>query len=77
MSGKEWTLLLIGDERGLVGGPNCQFSPHPAGYKRVAVVEKAERDALEQRVRELEEQRDAALNQRHILWDAAWAATRS
>jgi hypothetical protein len=51
MESRAWTLLLTGDESGMVGGPGRHFEKHPLSYERVTVIE---RDPALKRIAELE-----------------------
>lgn len=48
---RAWTLLLTGDETGIVGGAGRHFEKHPRHYERVTVLE---RDPVVRRIAELE-----------------------
>lgn len=40
MSDNKWTLLMVGENHGIVGQFASTFANHPDGYRRVDVVEK-------------------------------------
>lgn len=52
---RTWKLVLIGQNAGLIYGPDEKLADHPEQYERVEVVELAYARELEDKLREVEE----------------------
>ena len=72
MKQRRWSLLMTGENSGLVGPSGSAWNAHPLHYERVEVVDAAENEALKQsREDTIRDALTAAFNLGQVYWQQA------